>query len=200
MKTIYPGTVLVINNVTIIRDMIFGWCVLSSEGWLPLNDWRLKELLVIRKATIGYPLCPTDFSDAVSDRIDSIRNLEATHNTIKASAGKEFNEFNVPESEKEAERNASIFAAAAAIASIPVSTESKPDRTKDELALYKMMTTAMKSVGDEIYIDLTYCELTVFKQGTVLLKKKHREFPQGHGFRVFEDITGAVDFILKTYW
>lgn len=54
IKTIGSGTVVVVNNVTLTNDLIFGWCVLSDKGWMPLKDWDVEELAMIHKATLGY--------------------------------------------------------------------------------------------------------------------------------------------------
>lgn len=195
IKTTGSGTVVVVNNVTLTNDLIFGWCVLSDKGWMPLKDWDVEELAMIRKATLGYQLCPTDFSDAVSEKIE-----EKRHAAIRDRFKKDFIELLHPKSKSESQRNQSIFSAASG-SQVPFSPASDQDRSKDELELYKLIMKNLAPQKDETNIvDLGYCKIEIMKNGTILLEQTHRKFKSGEGKHVFESIENAVKYILRRYW
>lgn len=172
IKTTGSGTVVVVNNVTLTNDLIFGWCVLSDKGWMPLKDWDVEELAMIRKATLDYPLCPTDFSDAVSEKIE-----EKRYAAIRDRVKKDFIEL------------------------LPPKSASDQDRSKDELELYKLIMKNLAPQKDETNIvDLGYCKIEIMKNGTILLEQTHRKFKSGEGKHVFESIENAVKYILRRYW
>lgn len=189
LKTINSGTVVVINNVTITKDMIFGWCVLSDQGWLVLSDWSLEELKMIRKSTLGYPLCPTDFSDAVTVRINvlSVPKPVFTELSPIQKQGLKFYVIDKPKQEEDLAK--------------PFSQPSTEDRKEDELELYKLMFKHMTpQLAGTTMVDLGYCKFEIFKNGTILLQQTHREFKDGEGKHVFQNIDNAVNYILRVYW
>ncbi len=192
-KTINSGTVVVINNVTITRDLIFGWCVLTDQGWSVLTDLTIEELRFIRKQVLGHPLCPIDFSDAVSVAI-AVLFGETKPKTAFTELGpfqKQGIKFYVVD-KPEAPKDDFIK---------PFSQPSPQDRTKDTLELYKLMFKHMTPMlAGTTMIDLGYCRFEIFKNGTILFQKTHREFKDGEGKYVFQNIDNAVEFILKAYW
>ena len=192
-KTINSGTVVVVNNVTITKDLIFGWCVLTDQGWTVLTNLNIEELRFIRKQVLGHPLCPIDFSDTVSVAI-SVFNGQTKPKTAFTELGpfqKQGIKFYVVD-KPEAPKDDLVK---------PFSQPSPVDRSKDKLELYKLMFKHITPLTDGmVLVNLGYCLLEIFKNGTVLLKKTHRKFKDGEGQHVFENVENAVDFILKTYW
>ena len=188
IKSIHSGVVVIVNNVTITKDLIFGWCVLSDQSWIVLTDLDIETLQWISKQVSGQPLCPTDFADAVSAEIAVLKSkTKPLFTEIRPLSQQGLKFYKTQQSKEDLTK--------------PFSQPSSEMRQKDSLELYKLMFKNITPLTDGgMMVNLGYCMLEIFKNGTVLLKKTHRVFKSGEGQHVFENVDNAADFILKTYW
>lgn len=53
------------NRVSLVKDPIFGVCVLTEDGFIPVKDLSGKDLNVVRSLLDFNPTCPRDIFDAV---------------------------------------------------------------------------------------------------------------------------------------
>ena len=178
METLGYRTTLVLGQVTVQKDLIFGYTVLTTDGWLPITDIEPKGLVQLKNMICHHVLCPADLSREI---LHLIKKDEEEIEKEKAAASV----------------RAAIFDEAA---KINAATTVVVDRSKDRLELIEKIAIAMKPKGEGVIADLGYCSIEKLKNETTIVTMKHREFSGGANAQVFENFSRAVDFILRRYW
>lgn len=65
-------TVTYTNQViAIAKDLIFGWCILSEDGWVPLSDGTAEDLEMVRKQLYN-PIFPDEVRQHVRTLIEEM--------------------------------------------------------------------------------------------------------------------------------
>jgi len=55
------------NNVALTKDLIFGVCVMSEEGWVPIGEGSIEELELVLRLIDFNPLCPKEWIRAIQN-------------------------------------------------------------------------------------------------------------------------------------
>jgi hypothetical protein len=53
------------GRITLTKDLVFGVCVLTEEGFVPLTHLSRQDMSVVRRLLDFNPTCPPDIFDAV---------------------------------------------------------------------------------------------------------------------------------------
>lgn len=70
------------GGITITKDLIFDWSILTDIGWLPLNHFSKNDLEKILKV-ITQDIFPSELKTFIKDKIKSLENsLEVQEDLI----------------------------------------------------------------------------------------------------------------------
>lgn len=69
-----PQTVYNNQRVALGKDLIFSWVVYSENGWTPLSEGDLDELLMVKTLMDGNPIFPAELTSYLQRLIDQERS------------------------------------------------------------------------------------------------------------------------------
>ena len=73
--------------MTLTNDLVFGICVLSENGYVPLNELDLDDIKMVQRLLDHNTTCPVQFTDALAFHRTALENKHAHLNQAATAHG-----------------------------------------------------------------------------------------------------------------
>ena len=63
------------NQVALTKDLVFGLCVMSEEGWVPINEGTDDQIQKLFSLIDWNPSCPKDWVQEIIQIMDDRKKI-----------------------------------------------------------------------------------------------------------------------------
>lgn len=174
MATIYE-----VGSISIVKDMVFGWCIRNSQGaWLIVDQLELQSLKEL-SAAFWPNYVPEEFKESVKKAVVEAQIKQATY-TNNITAAQERAKAELAGDEARTKQLAEEL-----------------NRSKDRHLLISQLMSNSSITGDGsvLQFELGYVTLLKLHSTNWTVVGKNNNFVKS-----FKDFDSAIDQILRRWW